>query len=82
MTRAADSIATNIVEGCGAVTQKEFARFLDVAVKSSSELQYQLIVARDRQVMRSSDFDSLSADTVHVRRMLYSLRKKVLADLS
>lgn len=82
MTRSADSIAANIVEGCGAATQREFARFLDVAVKSSSQLQYHLIVARDRQVMRSSDVDSLSADTVHVRRMLYSLRKKVLADLS
>jgi four helix bundle protein len=38
LTRAADSIASNIVEGCGAATDKEFARFLDVSIKSDNEL--------------------------------------------
>lgn len=42
MIRAAESITTNIVEGCGAATRREFARFLDISIKSTSELEYQL----------------------------------------
>ena len=30
---AAESIVANIVEGCRASTQREFARFLDIAIK-------------------------------------------------
>ena len=36
---SAASISNNIVEGCGAATQKEFARFLDMAVKSTRETE-------------------------------------------
>ncbi len=42
--RAADSIATNIAEGCGAQTSnRELARFLDMAIKSASETENHLI---------------------------------------
>ena len=32
LLRAADSIVSNIVEGCGAATRKEFARYLDISI--------------------------------------------------
>jgi four helix bundle protein len=82
LSRAADSVAATIVEGCGAATQREFARYLDIAIKSAAEVQYHLISARDRAVLPDSEWHTLSADVVHVRRMLYALRKKVLSDLS
>jgi len=34
---AAESIVNNIVEGCGASSRKEFARYLDISIKSASE---------------------------------------------
>jgi four helix bundle protein len=40
MMRAAFSIPTNIVEGTGTLSGKEFARFLTIALKSTSELEY------------------------------------------
>ncbi|PYO76232.1 MAG: hypothetical protein DMD63_14955 [Gemmatimonadetes bacterium] len=40
MLRAAMSIPTNIVEGTGQESGKEFGRFLSIAVKSASELEY------------------------------------------
>src|SRR5215210_3916183 len=40
LTRAADSIATNIVEGCGSATQKELARYLDISIKSANETEH------------------------------------------
>lgn len=79
MTNAAQSIAFNIVEGCGADSQKEFARFLDISIKSSMELEYQLKVAADYEVLSDMVSASLSDETIDVRRMLCGLRAKVLA---
>ena len=47
LIRAADSIVSNIVEGCGAATRREFARYLDISIKSGAELDYRLQLARD-----------------------------------
>jgi four helix bundle protein len=47
MRRSAASIPTNIAEGCGANTDAEFARFCQYAVRSSCELEYQLLLSRD-----------------------------------
>jgi four helix bundle protein len=79
ITRAAESIPFNIVEGCGASSQKDFARFLDNSVKSSFELEYQLRLARDYGVLAHTRWQVLSGETIEVRRMLYGLRSKVLA---
>jgi len=79
MLRAAMSIPTNIVEGTGQEGAKEFGRFLAIALKSTSELEYHLILASDIRVISSSNFASLSTQTVEVRRMLYGLRNRVLA---
>ena len=73
------SIPTNIVEGTGQEGAKEFGRFLAIALKSTSELEYHLILASDIRVISSSNFASLSTQTVEVRRMLYGLRNRVLA---
>ena len=74
MIRASMSIPTNIVEGTGQESAKEFGRFLSTALKSSSELEYHLILAGDLHIISRSDFSSLSDQTVEVRKMLYALR--------
>jgi four helix bundle protein len=79
--RAAMSIPTNIVEGSGQQSRKEFARFLRFALNSTSELEYHLTVARDTEAIEAIDFDSLSAQTIEVRKMLHGLLKRVLSDL-
>ena len=79
MIRAATSIPTNIVEGTGQESAKEFGRFLSIALKSSSELEYHLILAGDLQMISRSDFVSLTDQTIEVRRMLYALRNRVVA---
>ena len=53
--RAAMSIPTNIVEGTGQKSGKEFGRFLRIALNSASELDYHLIVARDLRLIGASD---------------------------
>jgi len=75
MTRAAESITFNIVEGCGSSSQKELARFLDISIKPASELDYQLVLARDYGVLPE---ETLSEETIDIRRMLCGLGAKVL----
>lgn len=82
ITRSSESIPTNVVEGCFAATQREFARFLDISIKSTGEVEYQLQLARDYGLITQRDWLSLVQDTIEVRRMLVGLRKKVLRDLS
>ena len=79
LTRAADSIVSNIVEGCGAATRKEFARYLDISIKSAAEVDYRLELARDDGSMSYDAWQPLSDAVVEVRKMLFGLRKSVIA---
>ena len=79
MVRAAESIVLNIVEGCGSATQKDFGRFLDIAIKSASELEAQLELARDYCVLAKHPWNVMSTEVVELRRMLCGLRAKVRA---
>ena len=81
MTSAAESISFNIVEGCGADSQKEFARFLDIAIKSAMELENQLKLAKDYGLLTTRDWESFTESTVDVRRMLYGLVRRVRATI-
>jgi four helix bundle protein len=73
LIRAAFSIPTNIVEGNGQESAQQFARFVRFSLNSTSELEYHLIAARDVRVITATDFDSLTSQTVEVRKMLYGL---------
>ena len=77
MVRAALSIPSNIVEGRAQKTDAQFARFLRISLNSSSELEYHLLTARDLGAISAQLFDSLYADLVEVRRMLYGLIAKL-----
>jgi four helix bundle protein len=79
LIRAAESIGNNIVEGCGAATRKEFARYLDISAKSTSEVDHQLELARDYGVLAYRVWKPLSIDIVEIRKMLHGLRRAVLA---
>ena len=78
LVKSCESIPFNIVEGCGARSQPEFARFLDISIKSASETEYQLELAKDYAIMSQSDWESLAGATVEIRKMLCGLRRRVL----
>jgi four helix bundle protein len=80
MRRSAESIATNIVEGCGRMSQRELARFLQISAASSSELEYQLRLAHDYGLLDTRAWDRMSERTIEVRRMLIGLIRKVRND--
>lgn len=76
-SRAAQSIPTNIAEGCGKDSQAELARFSDIALGSGMELEYHLLLAHDLGQLGNKDFERLTANTIEVRRMLFGLRRAI-----
>jgi four helix bundle protein len=77
ITRAAMSIPANIVEGRRQESEKEFARFLRIAVNSGCELEYHLIVARDIGAISEAEAASLLREVTEVRRMIHGLLRKI-----
>ena len=77
--RSAASTAANIAEGCGRSKSGDFARFLEIAAGSVSELEYHLLLARDLDYIDGSVHERLSADAAEIIRMLGSLTRKVRA---
>ena len=78
--RAASSIPSNIAEGCGRDGDAELSRFCIIARGSASELEYQLLLARDLKLIPPNDYQHLSQQTVEIKRMLTVLVHKLNAD--
>jgi len=79
MVRSAMSIPTNIVEGSSQDSRREFARFLRIARNSGSELEYHLLAARDMKAITLTNYASLAAQTVEVKKMLHGLIARVMS---
>ena len=79
MRRAAVSIASNIAEGAGRQSGKEFLRFLYVASGSASELDTQLEISLMSGVGPGTEREGLQAETVRVSQMLHGLIRSVKA---
>ncbi|HMB83519.1 MAG TPA: four helix bundle protein [Terriglobales bacterium] len=77
MRRASASIGMNIAEGCCRKGDAEMARFLQMAMGSASELEYQLLLAHDLEYLRHPGYERLTAQVVEVKKMPSSLMQKV-----
>ncbi|BCB25393.1 four helix bundle protein [Sulfurimicrobium lacus] len=80
MRRAVASVPANIAEGCGRNGGADFARFLQIALGSASELEYHLLLARDLGYLNSVFHETMQIDTVEVKKMLTSLIQKLRTD--
>src|ERR1700716_3958534 len=77
MRRCTVSIGANIAEGCGKPGNNEFQRFLVIASGSASELDYELLLAKDLEYLDEPTYRSLHEDLSRLRRMLNALLQKV-----
>lgn len=79
MRRASFSIPTNIAEGCGRETNKDYAHFLQIAIGSSFELDYQILLAKDLNYIDEKKYLELNDKVDKIKRQLAILIKKIRA---
>ncbi|WP_340075748.1 four helix bundle protein [Leptobacterium sp. I13] len=75
--RSAVSIPSNIAEGAGRNSEKEFNYFLGIANGSAYELQTQLILITELKLISESDIRSSLNLLTEVQKMNYSLQKSL-----
>ncbi len=79
LRRASSSIPANIAEGCGKMTKQDFAKYLNIALGSSNESEYFIILSKDLNYLSQEDFDILSSLINEIKGMLIALINKVRA---
>ncbi len=79
LLRAAASVPANIAEGAGQESGAQFARFLTIAIASANEVENHLSMATGLGLLTDSTGASLISELQTIRRMTYTLRKRVLA---
>ncbi|HLA95706.1 MAG TPA: four helix bundle protein [Pyrinomonadaceae bacterium] len=80
--RAAVSIPANIAEGAARQTDKEFCQFLAISQGSSSELETELLIAKNLGYIQSDDYEHIYQEINTIARMLVGLSKTVRARLT
>ena len=53
------------------------ARFIQIALGSASELEYQVLLAKDLNYLQKPDFERLDGRVTEVKRMMSSLARRV-----
>ena len=73
LRRAAVSIPSNIVEGCGRESETEYLRFLNIAYSSASETCYQLSLAYRLGYLNDDSYKKLDQKSDETARVLNGL---------
>ena len=76
LRRAAVSFISNIAEDFSRFSYKEKSQFYSTALGSLTEIQNQLLIARDVGYLPISDFNKLASQSVEVSRLTNGLIKK------
>lgn len=77
INRSSVSIPSNIAEGSGRLSQKEFVQFLGYAIASSFELETQLIIAWNLKYMTTKQKEEVIERLNIIQRKTRSLIKSL-----
>lgn len=73
MRRSSVSITSNIAEGSGYSSKKDFRRFLEISYSSASELETQLILTFDIKFINENELNEGSIKISEIQKMLKGL---------
>ena len=77
LLRSTFSIQANVAEGSSKRSDREFARYIRIALGSSTESANHLILMRDLKLLDDAGFTSLNSKLDEVGRMLSGLEKRL-----
>ncbi len=75
LARAVVSVPTNIAEGCGRGSSKDYARFLSIAKGSAMETETLLMVAARLGYLDAVRVEDLTHRTAEISKMLTALQR-------
>lgn len=82
LCRAAVSVPTNIAEGKGRMSLREYLQFLSIARGSVEEVKYLLLLGRDLGYIRESSYSELLSGYDQVGRMLNGLMRSLRSHIT
>lgn len=77
LRRCAVSITSNIAEGCGRNTDKDFNNFLGISLGSAFEFETQLIICKNLGLINQEDFNYLESEIQHIQNMIIRLKASI-----
>lgn len=81
LQRAAISVPSNIAEGSGRGTNKEFCRFLDIAISSSYEVESLLLIGVDLKYFSDEKISVLTESLHELQKMMIGFQTKLKSDV-
>jgi four helix bundle protein len=75
--RAVVSIEANLAEGCGRGSDQDFARFVQMAMGSATEVECHLLLSHDLGYISADDHAMAASEIQEIKRMLSSLLKSI-----
>lgn len=76
LRRAAVSITSNLAEGFSRNSYREKSQFYSVALGSTTEVQNQILIAKDIGYINDKEFRGIAEQTVVVNKLINGLIKK------
>ena len=77
--RSVAAIPTDIAEGCGSLKGQDYARFMQSALRSACELEYQLLLSKDLTYTPADLYAELELRVVEVKKMLSAYIQRIRA---
>ncbi|MFC4815773.1 four helix bundle protein [Flavobacterium sp. GCM10023249] len=74
LRRASVSIPSNIAEGCSRSSNKDFSRFLEIAIGSCYEIETQLLIAYDLGFIPNEVSENLTHKLDNIVKMISKFR--------
>ncbi|MCF8426931.1 MAG: four helix bundle protein [Bacteroidia bacterium] len=74
LCRAVVSISSNLAEGCSRKSEKEFVRFIEIAMGSAFEVESLLILSKELELATNFDYQPISLKLEKLQKKINALR--------
>lgn len=79
--RSAVSVPSNIAEGAGRSSDKDFIRYLSISTGSLNELNTQLVIARRLDFINEDELQKIEEDINEIQKMTYTFKGQLESNI-